>query len=101
MDYVVPMAYLMNNEELRKDLEEYRAADPQMQRIIPGLSVYQRGADGQAASRSPELVASQVELCRQLGARGVVLFSFANFSQEIAVGLGDGLFKEPAEAYFP
>jgi len=62
MDYVLPMAYTEKNEDLAKAFAEWRAADPQMERIIPGLSIYSR-KDGKAGPRDINLVRLQLEMC--------------------------------------
>ncbi|MEN6642181.1 MAG: family 10 glycosylhydrolase [Armatimonadia bacterium] len=100
LDYVIPMAYVMPNPALEGMLQEYKAFDPKMERIIPGLSVYQRGTAGDS-SRPPELVLSQEALCRSYGANGVAYFSYNEFSEAIAAALGAGPYRQPVAAYYP
>ena len=100
IDYVVPMAYLMENAKLQEALEEWRAADPTMARIIPGLSLYQKDG-GTTASRPRELVLSQVELCRSLGARGNLFFASNHLNEDLVAALSGGPYAEPAQPYTP
>lgn len=100
IDYVLPMAYVMREEDLLEALAEYKSLDPQLQRIIPGLSLYLREA-GVAKPRPPQIVLRQIELCRQAGARGVNFFALAYLSDEILSALSSGPFSTPAKAYVP
>lgn len=100
VDYVLPMAYLMENAKLQAALEEYKAADPTLARIIPGLSLYQR-KDGTASSRPRELVLSQIALSRAFGARGNLLFSSAHLNDDLTEALGQGPYRQPAPLYYP
>ncbi len=100
IDYVLPMAYVLEDERLAEALAEYKTIDPQLERIIPGLSLYRREA-GKAVPRSPEMVLRQVDLCRQAGARGVNLFALAYLSDEIIAALSSGPFATPAKPYVP
>ena len=100
IDYVLPMAYLMDNDGLKETLKEYQAADPEMARILPGLSIYAR-AGGKTAARTPEKVLSQEKVCRDAGARGVIYFALRNMSPEIEKALGAGPYAQPAEPYYP
>ena len=101
VDYVVTMAYLMENTALENTLKEYKAFDPRMERIIPGISVYQPSATQGPSSRSPELVLSQERLCRSFGAHGVAYFSSKDFSEAIATALGAGPYGAAAPVYYP
>jgi uncharacterized lipoprotein YddW (UPF0748 family) len=74
VDYVIPMCYVMDSRDLERDLDEWLAADPKLERIVPGLSIYQQ-AGGQTTSRPPELVLDQVSRCLKRGAHGTVFFS--------------------------
>ncbi|MCE5239754.1 family 10 glycosylhydrolase [bacterium] len=100
IDYVIPMAYLMDNAKLREALEEWRAADPQMARIIPGLSIYMREG-GNTSSRPRELVLSQVELSRSLGARGNVFFASNYLNADLTAALSGGPYATVVQPYTP
>lgn len=82
IDYVLPMAYTMKNDDLEAALQEYRAFDPPLARIIPGLSIYQN-RDGKEASRDVALVQSQQDLCAKYGARGICYFALNHLSPEL------------------
>jgi len=100
IDYVIPMAYLMDNAKLREALEEWRAADPQMARIIPGLSIYTR--DGGSTSLRPrELVLSQVELSRSPGARGDVFLASNYLNANLIAALSGGPYATVVQPYTP
>lgn len=101
IDYVLPMAYVMENDTLAELLDEWKTIDPHLERIIPGLSLYRRDKSGKALPRPPELVLSQVELCRKAGARGVNFFALAYLDEAITSALTSGPFKEPAKPYVP
>jgi len=100
IDYVLPMAYVMENERLEELITQWKGLDPEMARIIPGLSIYQRDG-GQVNSRPPDLVLSQVDLCRQAGAKGVNFFALAYLSEDLIGALAGGPFAERAEPYVP
>ncbi|MGD9518373.1 MAG: family 10 glycosylhydrolase [Armatimonadota bacterium] len=101
IDYVLPMAYVMENERLTERLGEWKGLDPGLERIIPGLSLYQRTEVGGASPRPADLVLQQVDLCRQAGARGVNFFALAYLSDEIISALNQGPFRESADPYVP
>jgi uncharacterized lipoprotein YddW (UPF0748 family) len=100
LDYVLPMAYLTEDQQLTEALAEYKTLDPQLARIIPGLSLYMRQAGG-VRSRPPELVLRQVDLCRQAGARGVNFFALAYLDDNLISALSTGPFATPAKPYVP
>lgn len=99
IDYVLPMAYLMENSKLQEALDEWKAADPQFERIIPGLSIYMRGE--KITSRPPDLVLSQAELCRKAGARGTLFFASNYLNDELAEALAAGPYAQRVEPYYP
>jgi uncharacterized lipoprotein YddW (UPF0748 family) len=100
IDYVLPMAYVMDERALSDALEEYKSIDPKLERIIPGLSLYMRDEKGVRA-RPPELVLKQVEICKSAGAKGVNFFALTYLSDEIILALSEGPFREPAKPYIP
>jgi len=100
IDYVIPMAYIMENPKLQVVLDEYKQADPQFERIIPGLSIYQSGG-GKTTSRPRELVLSQVELCRAMGARGTLFFASNYLNEDLINALSGGPYAAPAKIYHP
>lgn len=100
VDYLIPMAYVMRDEDLQADLDEWREADAPLERIIPGLSIYRR-EDGKAVPRPPELVLRQVEMCRQAGAKGTCFFAVNYLDDALVEALTAQPFSEAARAYRP
>lgn len=86
MDYVIPMCYVMDSKSLEADLDEWQEFDPKLQRILPGLAIYQR-QDGKTVPRPPELVTDQITRCLKRGARGVCLFVAGIMDEPIAAAL--------------
>ncbi|MBM4027532.1 MAG: hypothetical protein FJ280_19315 [Planctomycetes bacterium] len=74
IDFVVPMAYTQDSVELARQIAEWKTVDPSLQRIIPGLSLYQ-DVEGKSVPRDVNLVRRQHNLCRLQGARGAMYFS--------------------------
>jgi hypothetical protein len=82
IDFVVPMAYTEDTAELSRQIAQWKTGDPQLQRIIPGLSIYQ-DRDGKTAPRDLDLIRSQHRLCRRQGARGNMYFSLPYLSDPL------------------
>lgn len=77
LDYVLPMAYRTNLDELRAVLSALRArlagrAAGRERAVYPGLAVWV----------SPAEIVRQVELVRELGFEGVTLFSTVNLTAD-------------------
>lgn len=100
IDYVLPMAYTEDNKVLAQTFAEWRAFDPQMQRIIPGLSIYSR-REGKAAPRDLALVRSQLEMCRTNATHGNLFFSLAYLNDPLIKALGEDVFAKPATPWYP
>jgi uncharacterized lipoprotein YddW (UPF0748 family) len=100
IDYVLPMAYVIDEKALLDALDEYKSIDPKLERIIPGLSLYIRDEKG-VRSRPPELVLKQMKICKEAGAKGVNFFALTYLSDEIILALSEGPFREPAKPYVP
>ena len=100
MDYVLPMAYTEKNEDLAKAFAEWRAADPQMERIIPGLSIYSR-RDGKAVPRDLGLVRSQLDMCSYNATHVNLFFSLAYLNDELIKLLSTGPYAEPTKPWYP
>ncbi|HQK93350.1 MAG TPA: family 10 glycosylhydrolase [Armatimonadota bacterium] len=100
IDYVLPMAYVDGLPPLEKAIDEWKAFDPTLERIIPGLSIYRQEGD-QTVSRDAASVLAQQELCRSSGARGTCYFSLEFLSPEIQAALAGGPYAEIAEPYYP
>lgn len=100
IDYVLPMAYTEDDAELAAALEEWRAFDPDLGRIIPGLCLYLR-EEGRAVSRPAQMVLGQRELCRSHGARGNIYFCLQYLSDDLCSALRAGPYRAAAAVYYP
>jgi uncharacterized lipoprotein YddW (UPF0748 family) len=100
IDYVLPMAYGEDTAKLKDMLDEWRAADPEMARILPGLSIYTR-VDGKAVSRNLDLIREQQDLCRSYHVHGICHFSLAYLNEEMQRAFAEGPFATPAQPYYP
>jgi len=74
IDYVLPMDYTTDIEILRRDLQEWKEADPGLKRIIPGLGIF-------LSPDNPQLFLEQRKLCIDAGAKGVVYFWFPTIDE--------------------
>lgn len=100
IDYVLPMAYTEDNEVLAKAFAEWKATDPNMDRIIPGLSIYSR-QEGKAVPRDLSLVRSQLDMCRANATHGNLFFSLGYLNEPLIKMLADEVFVEPARPWYP
>ncbi len=100
IDYVLPMAYTEDNEILRAALDEWRAADPQMARIIPGLSIYSM-QDETSVARERDLIKAQQELCASYQVHGTCYFALDYLTPELASQFVSGPYAEVTEPYYP
>ncbi|HIE53461.1 MAG TPA: hypothetical protein EYP85_17045 [Armatimonadetes bacterium] len=100
IDYVIPMAYLNDNRRLEEALREWKEADPTLTRIVPGLSIFKRTPEG-TTTKPTEQVLSQIALCREWGAQGMVLFSIHSLTSELQEALAQGPFAARATPYHP
>jgi uncharacterized lipoprotein YddW (UPF0748 family) len=82
IDCVIPMAYTEDTAELTDQIAQWKKVDPSLQRIIPGLSIYQDSA-GKAAPRNLDLIRRQQALCRQQGAHGNMYFSLEYLTEPL------------------
>ena len=100
IDYVLPMAYTEDNQTLAKAFAEWKAADPKMERIIPGLSIYSR-KDGTAVPRDLALVRSQLDMCRTYQTHGNQFFSLGYLREPLINLLAESVFTAPARPWYP
>ena len=100
IDYVLPMAYTEDNATLGKAFDEWKQADPNMERIIPGLSIYSR-KEGKAVPRDLALIHSQLEMCRTYHTHGNQFFSLAYLTDPLIKELADKVYKVPARPWYP
>lgn len=87
LDYAVPMAYVESADELKGMLAWWKILDPALTRIVPGIGATRIIRDSPAAEAA-ELIARQIDLCRQAGARGFVLYNLEGIDDETAAALG-------------
>ncbi len=100
IDYVVPMAYTEDTAELSRQIAQWKTVDPQLQRIIPGLSIYQT-RDGKTATRDLDLIRRQHDLCRRQGARGNMYFSLQYLNDPLIDLFRTEFYPTEAPAYVP
>lgn len=94
IDYVVPMAYMHENDSLRLSILEWLATDPSCSHIVPGLAIYE--SDENPTPRPPAEVLEQMRICREAGFTGVSFFHHPTLSPELTQALTDGYFAQPA-----
>jgi uncharacterized lipoprotein YddW (UPF0748 family) len=100
IDYVVPMAYTDNTVELSRQIAQWKKVDPSLQRIIPGLSIYQDAA-GKPAPRGRDLIRGQHNLCRQQGAHGNLYFSMEYLTDPLINLFRTDFYPTEAPVYTP
>ncbi len=100
IDYVVPMAYTEDMIELQQQIAGWRTLDRQLERIIPGLSIYQKTA-GQTITRKLDLIRDQQRLCRQQGAHGNMYFSLQYLNDPLIDLFRTELYPAVAPPYIP
>jgi len=100
IDYVIPMAYTEDNATLGREIAQWKTIDPQLSRIIPGLSIYQR-RNGKAMTRDLGLIRSQHQLCLKQGAHGNVYFSFPYLNDPLVGVSRKELYPKSARVYTP
>ena len=74
IDYVIPMAYTTDNKKLQEQLQEWQTVDPELGRIIPGLSIYEK-RNGKAVTRNLDLIRDQIQLARRYTSHGNLFFA--------------------------
>lgn len=82
VDFVAPMAYV-DDARLISAVKEWRGYDPDLQRIIPGLSIYQV-KNGKEIPKDKKSVLRQLKIIRDAGARGFILFSLPFLTEDLA-----------------
>jgi hypothetical protein len=74
--------------------------DRQLDRIIPGLSIYQE-TDGRTITRKGDLIRSQQRLCRKEGAHGNMYFSLQYLNDPLIDLFRTDLYPTEVPAYAP
>jgi hypothetical protein len=75
------MAYV-DDARLISALREWKQADPNLEKIIPGLSLYEV-KNGKEVGKDYRKVVRQIELIRREGARGFILFSLPFLTDDL------------------
>ena len=81
VDYVIPMAYV-NNDQLALAFDEWQRLPSWRDKVIPGLSIYRDSPQG-AIPREAGEVESQIQLCQARHAKGIVYFCCHYISPEM------------------
>jgi uncharacterized lipoprotein YddW (UPF0748 family) len=100
IDYVVPMAYTDDPAELTRQIAQWKKVDPSLQRVIPGLSIYQDTA-GKTATRDLSLIRRQHALCKQQGAHGNMYFSLEYLNEPLILTFRTEFYPTEAPPYVP
>jgi len=100
IDYVVPMAYTDDTSELSRQIAQWKKVDPSLQRIIPGLSIYQDDT-GKPVPRNLDLIRRQHNLCRQQGAHGNLYFSMEYLTDPLIGIFRTEFYPTEAPVYVP
>ncbi len=100
LDYVIPMAYIEDNDALVRQIREWKTVDPRLERIVPGLSIYSKTAQG-AVPRDIQLVLKQHQISMEEGARGNNYFWLAKLNHPLIEAFNSGPYKEKVPAYRP
>jgi len=82
VDFIAPMAYV-NDDRLTSALREWKSYDPDFERIVPGLSIYQV-KNGKEVPKDREAVKRQIRIIKEGGARGFILFSLPFLTEDLA-----------------
>jgi len=100
IDYVIPMAYSEDTSDLSHQIAQWKTLDPSLQRIIPGLSIYE-DTTGKTVTRNLELIRRQHSLCRQQGAHGNLYFSMEYLSDPLTTIFRTEFYPTEAPPYVP
>jgi len=100
IDYVVPMAYSEDSRQLGRDIAQWKTIDPQLRRIIPGLSIYQQRGS-KTTTRDVNLIRSQHRLCERQGVHGNVYFSLPYLNDALADVFRREFYPTAAPAHTP
>jgi uncharacterized lipoprotein YddW (UPF0748 family) len=100
LDYAIPMAYTADNRALAGQFREWRTIDPDLERIVPGLSIYAQTAKG-TVTRDLQLILTQHRMSMEQRFHGNNYFSLHNLSEPLIEALKSGPYKEKVPAYRP
>jgi hypothetical protein len=100
IDAVMPMAYTEDTTELSRQIAQWKKVDPSLQRIIPGLSIYEDNA-GKTTTRNLTLIRRQHSLCIQQGAHGNLYFSTEYLSDPLIYVFRTEFYPTDTKPYVP
>ena len=100
IDFVIPMAYTADNHALARQIREWKTIDPRLERIVPGLALFQDMAPP-VIGRRPQQVLAQHQLCLDQGARGNVYFWYGALDQPISAALVGKYYAAKVSPYHP
>ncbi|MBU7047576.1 MAG: hypothetical protein HXS54_14170, partial [Theionarchaea archaeon] len=92
LDYVMPMAYVSELQDLEKDLDEWEIVLGSLDKIYPGLSVLTWWPTEK--KKSPAEVLEEIDLCEKRGCKGVILFDLGSMDDELLDALAQGPFSQ-------
>ncbi|MGC9003163.1 MAG: family 10 glycosylhydrolase [bacterium] len=81
VDFVAPMAYVDDNR-LISALREWKSYDSNLEKIIPGLRIYEI-KNGKEVARDLKQVMRQIEIIKKEGAKGFILFSLPFLTDDL------------------
>ncbi|MBC7326617.1 family 10 glycosylhydrolase [bacterium] len=81
VDFLAPMAYV-DDGRLLSAIKEWKRYDPELKRIIAGLSIY-KVVRGREVSKGKNEVMRQLEILKREGAKGFILFSLPFLTDEL------------------
>ena len=94
------MSYVATAKLLRDRFAWWKRIDGKLARIIPAVGVHKVPA-GLPPGERARRIGEQVAVCRQQGARGIVLFHLLAVKEETARILGKAVFVGKAKPYAP
>ncbi len=100
IDYVIPMAYTDDTAELGRQIAEWKTIDSSLQRIVPGLAIYD-DSTGKNITRNTALIRRQHNLCRQQGAHGNLYFSMEYLSESLIGTFRTEFYPNETPVYAP
>ena len=88
MDFVVPMAYVSEASSLEGLVDEWQTSGD-LDRTVAGLKAT---SPKKNELKTPEQILAELELCRQRGIRGIMIFRIEDMSERQLEALAAGPF---------
>jgi len=88
VDFVVPMAYVGAVPSLESLIDEWQTSGD-LDRTLAGLKITIPGKD---VPKTPEQILAEIELCRQRGIKGIVIFDVEHITDDQLEALATGPF---------